>query len=624
MHTSRVNLLNVLTDEDKKKIENYVIKNATGNDADCFCGIDTYLREWAANNTKLYHLLGDKLIVEFPIAIEKDKQVLDYQISTFMGHSKFLSKFDEFIREKYNLRRKKIFGDDNTYRSNKELDDFHSTLYRLINNNTIYSKNELNFSYKYVDEETGKIIQMQEGGKPMKVLAKFVKMYPDYLSAEEFEEFRIQHSQILNDKLITGKFCLSIHPLDFMTMSDNAENWRSCMSWVHRGCYRMGTVEMMNSNNVICAYITASTPFTFEGNDKNIYEWNNKKWRQLIFATKDIIVGGKSYPYANKNSILFGIEKVRQLAKENLNWGYEFGPEKYMDMAHIHYESSIDKNRDWIAFHHTKKHNIIFSTKGMYNDMLNDKGFHYWCVRNKVKKNKVISYSGKSMCACCGDRDILLENDEYYDDDDADGWKGAGELICYDCKEDHICSYCEGFSGSRLYTFEDFFYDSTTQACKTCALERLFICPCCNKKIMVSSFYAIDQRVPYILFDTAKNETLYMHHLECSSDRGYTTNFSLEKIEELHRRFPYFHKEDERAIPLFMCQDCRDEYIEKGVFELKKYPFNEYDSWSRQFYTSTDYYTMDELINHPVFGKCLWYNVLKNNRVTEEALQSEC
>ena len=623
MHTSRVNLLNVLTDEDKKKIENYVIKYATGNDADSFCGLDTYLSEWAANNTKLYHLLGDKLIVEFPFCIEKEPKVLKYQMEVFTGGSPFLQSFEAFRREKLADMRLLAFGDRDTYRATPEINDFNDAMMILYADTMTYVKNEIDFSYKYVDADTGKAIQMQKGGKPMKILAKFVKMYPDKFSEKEFEEFRIKHSQILNDKIISGKFCLSIHPLDFMTMSDNSENWRSCMSWTGHGCYRMGTVEMMNSNNVICAYITASTPFTFTGNDKNTYEWNNKKWRQLFFATKDILVGGKSYPYTSEDSTLFGLDVLRQLAMENLNWGYQFGPERYKDMNRINYESSIDKNRDWIAYGNTHKHNIVFSTKGMYNDMLNDSSFHYWCVRNKVKKNKVISYSGKSVCACCGDRDILLENDEYYDDNEADRWKGAGELMCYDCKEDRTCGYCEGFSGSRLYSFEDFFHD-TVHACKTCALEHLFTCPCCNKKIMVSSFYAIDQRVPYILLNTAKNQTIYMHHLECFSDRGYRTGFSLEKLEELHKKFPYLHKEHEIAIPLFMCQDCRDEYIEKGIFEQKRYPFNEYDHWSREFYTSTDYYTMDELINHPVFSKCLWYNVIKNNKVTEEALQSEC
>ena len=38
-------------------------------------------------------------------------------------------------------------------------------------------------------------------------------------------------------------------------MSDNNSGWESCMSWRNNGCYRRGTVEMMNSPYVIVAYL---------------------------------------------------------------------------------------------------------------------------------------------------------------------------------------------------------------------------------------------------------------------------------------------------------------------------------------------------------------------------------
>ena len=88
-------------------------------------------------------------------------------------------------------------------------------------------------------------------------LKKFIFEHIEYFAADEWEEIRLAHSQIFNTNKMTGTLCLSIHPLDYATASDNDNGWSSCMSWRDDGCYRMGTVEMMNSPMVICAYFAS-------------------------------------------------------------------------------------------------------------------------------------------------------------------------------------------------------------------------------------------------------------------------------------------------------------------------------------------------------------------------------
>ena len=117
-------------------------------------------------------------------------------------------------------------------------------------------------------------------------------------------------------------------------MSDNNSNWQSCMNWQEEGCYRIGTVEMMNSNNVLCCYIEqGKTNWYFGGHQTaedgsiDAYIWNDKKWRILTYITKDIIMSGKSYPYNNDDYSKKIITEVRDLALKNLGWTYSFGPE---------------------------------------------------------------------------------------------------------------------------------------------------------------------------------------------------------------------------------------------------------------------------------------------------------
>ena len=70
-----------------------------------------------------------------------------------------------------------------------------------------------------------------------------------------FEKWRNAVSDLNINKDIKADLVFSIHPLDYMTMSDNNCDWSSCMSWTSHGSYSAGTIEMMNSNMAIIAYL---------------------------------------------------------------------------------------------------------------------------------------------------------------------------------------------------------------------------------------------------------------------------------------------------------------------------------------------------------------------------------
>ena len=151
------------------------------------------------------------------------------------------------------------------------------------------------------------------GCKPVKMLGKINQLM--FHLDESFENFRLAHSRILNSTKLHGQLCISIHPLDYMTMSDNDCDWDSCMSWKNEGSYRLGTVEMMNSPSVVVAYLESSTPMWLP---KGV--WNNKKWRCLFIVTPDVITSVKGYPYNSNALNAIVIEKCPSiLAKYTFN-----------------------------------------------------------------------------------------------------------------------------------------------------------------------------------------------------------------------------------------------------------------------------------------------------------------
>lgn len=445
------NLINTLSLDDKKRIENYIYTYGTRKED--FIGLNEWLKYWSQSKIKLFKLLGNRILIKEPIVYEKTERELKFQLDKLVYKNKEETIIDVIIPW-IDKNENKLINI-----SLSELSQFIQTCLNI----TVLVRDELPSAIKFKIKGQKKTFQAQKKAKPIRTLGKLISYCSSFEGYEEiaeiFEKFRIAHSLILNDKRVRANLVISIHPLDFMTMSDNASNWRSCMSWKEEGCYRIGTVEMMNSNNVLCCYLAdINTPLSFLKDYKEmeydepmesseLYTWTNKKWRQLIYCTKDIIVSGKSYPYANDDITKIIIQKVRELAQKNLGWNYVFGPERYQDMKHISSLEEMNQIRAYIHNKDTQKHNIIFDTKGMYNDMLNDHHFHYWCVRNKVKKNKIISYSGKTSCLCCGEP-VVWENEDLcstWGDPEGynDKYNNCDELICPDCWSDRNHCYCD-------------------------------------------------------------------------------------------------------------------------------------------------------------------------------------
>lgn len=408
-------ILKAITDEEKIMIENWITYHVdsnpeVSNKSEQRCSVDYLLRHWAEAKSHFFKMFGEKLILEEKISYTEDKNTLARKISkeldgykTPMGNFKY--NFYEFLSRTSNPSMSKA-------RYNF-VDMFNSA--SLVDN--VYN------GRAFILEHAGQTLKIETGCKPVKMLGKIAKMF----GIEGFEEFRIAHSQLLNTAKITGTLCLSIHPLDFMTLSDNASDWSSCMCWTD-GCHRQGTVEMMNSPNVIVAYIKSSKPMGIPGGG----EWSNKKWRELFIVDEDIITEIKPYPYINTAITRIILDKLKGMTEN---------PEAYDNKIHKHFGSIRQED----GF--TK--NFGFECYYMYNDFgaLDDGHMSYInkSIIGKSKENfaywENLSYSGYSQCVWCGGD--IDEGD--YDE----GYEGA--LICHNCVEGHYCSECGNWTDVIYY-----------------------------------------------------------------------------------------------------------------------------------------------------------------------------
>lgn len=448
----------LLPENDKKTMENYINQHANSN-IPCK-NIDDVLREWANSKQTLYHTLGDKFTVEFPI--EYNRPISDISEGCWK-ETISPSKFSTFL-------------DNLTGEFKCETNTTYTMFIHHIYNTDNMATNTINIETPILvqHKDTQKTITIRPGAKYFRALHHLVKECGGKYD-NIFEEFRIRISQITNNRSLKGTMCISIHPMDFITMSDNSYGWDSCMRWVDdTGDYRMGTVEMMNSPIVVCAYLKGNEPFDFSWNRNGEFRtWNNKKWRELFVVTPELITEIKSYPYDNEEFTKAVMDTLLALSKEND--GNEYDTEIYWT-----YSTPVNSHGTTLRFDTYEN--------GMYNDFgfyRNNKGhlMHYnsQIMENITDSIYYITYSGAKTCMICG---------TYIDDYEADPKKVVCEKHGY--YTHGTCSCC----GRRLVSDNIFYSDWTEQEyCEDCYYDNFIVDNIIDEDIPVSSsveFFLID------------------------------------------------------------------------------------------------------------------------------------
>ena len=566
-----INLIDKLTEKDKATITAYI--NKYGCVEKKFIGIEKWLENWSHSNQKLYKMLGNQFIYEIPFVYEKPEKEVERELDhLYYDENNFRSNYVRFFRES------EFITDDDQWK-----------FIKLSNINWI-AQNKVPFTIKYRKPNAKKMLQIQEGARWFRAVGQIIEYFKDDWDwdKKEFEELRKQHAIIFSEKTVKGSLCLSIHPLDFMTMSDNSLNWSSCMSWSKDGCYHVGTVEMMNSNNLICAYLKDKKPYIFDEDKTNLETgeligvWNNKKWRSLVYVTKDIIMTGKPYPYISFELRDKALEIAKELAEKNLKWTYQYGPEIYNDMIHIETNSQMKKQREWMRAKSYTKQNIIWDTKGMYNDMLNDHYTAYMCYRNKVDHTKIISVSGKCTCLSCGG-EVLEPARKTWDYNDR--YLHTGSVICDACEEEKFrCYYCK-----TIHPTENFIENSINgRICNSCFNDYLRICPCCGRPAYIDESLGRYFYNPYIY-----NKMFSKQEKEEIEEKISTYNYKIydyydDKLKNYNsaEMDKLFKKENEiTLLRIYCCTECSNKIRSmfkkeenSHLLEIKQF-WNRPDNW---------------------------------------------
>lgn len=455
-----------LTAQDKEYITKYIETwGGINSPIKLKAPLDYILQEWNKSKQTLFNIFGEKLMLEKEIQVEdgdnkKIREINNYLISLNPG-----TNFINSVR--------KLFEFNDTYFENT-----YAT-YNLTRANQLFTNRVAKeFSYRNKD---GKVIKVPEGAKVMKVLQKIAKEF----DLPDFEIFRNHISRITEIRKSKIKFTLSIHPLDYMTMSDNVNGWESCMNWTQGpGSYRAGTVEMMNSPMVVVAYITTK-PY-YPANTS--IEWTSKSWRELIIVHPNTICSVKSYPYYNIAFDKALVNWLADLVEEKTEWRYnrKKPQESLESRSYIEaWQDKEDKDNHFL---------LHFETNEMYNDFGNTDNYGIFSINPPDNKyhTSTINYSGLMTCMCCG------ENCGWYDNTEA--------VICEDCEPSTYCYCC----GERVNANDAIEVDGEW-VCEDCYND-LHRCMCCEDA-------HFDEDFTTVFVGHIENQTInvdYDEHYICS------------------------------------------------------------------------------------------------------------
>ena len=423
-----------LTAQDKEYITEYIEKwGGINAPIKLKAPLDYILREWNKSKQTLFNIFGEKLMLEKEIQVEDGDNKKIREINNYLNSTNPGTDFINSVR--------KLFTFNGTY-----FEDTYAT-YNLTQAKQLFT-NRVAKEFNYRNKD-GKIVKVPEGAKVMRVLQKIAKEF----DLPDFEIFRNHISRITEIRKSKIKFTLSIHPLDYMTMSDNANGWESCMNWTQGpGSYRAGTIEMMNSPMVVVAYITTK-PY-YPANTS--IEWTSKSWRELIIVHPNTICSVKSYPYYNIAFDKALVNWLADLVEEKTEWRYNRKkPQENLESCSDikAWQDKEDKDNYFL---------LHFETNEMYNDFGNTDNYGIFSINPPDNKYRTstINYSGLMTCMCCG------ENGYWSDDTEA--------VICEDCEPSIYCYCC----GERVYANNAIEVDGEW-VCEDCYND-LHRCMCCE------------------------------------------------------------------------------------------------------------------------------------------------
>lgn len=317
--------------------------------------------------------------------------------------------------------------------------------------------------------------------------SKIVKSFKYFIEDKQLlADLQNKASEIIQENKVEGYLTFSVHPLDFLSSSENTYNWRSCHSL--DGEYRAGNLSYMCDRGTMIVYLSGEETVKLPHFPEEVL-WNSKKWRMLLHFDQelDACFAGRQYPFFSPGAL----EKVFEIFSNNMatmhhTWGN--GPQRerwegwyndyikgYADETSgrkVHFEE--DRYYIMNGCIRDKYETVLDAPNSLhFNDITRSSCYTkpYYMYKSYFHHTPSAFRVGAAVkCLCCGEAII----------------NGDDSMMCSDCEceygnsdsdEYRTCDCC----GTRFY-YEDAWWVGDDIICPNCADRETFICDECEDR----------------------------------------------------------------------------------------------------------------------------------------------
>lgn len=482
-----------------------------------------------------------------------------------------------------------------------------------------------NFSYSDffdIDKEQSEAfksygLKIQSGLKPTRAIRKFFE-FIGATRIPDFDKLYAELTDLLSDKLLKRKMTLSIHPLDYLRMS-NGNSWDSChMIYPKKGCYHNGVQSyLMDGETMVCSLLDP------ESGEKTYLQPKINRMLFMLNNNGDILQS-RLYPQVRNQELedilakevnakiaeCYGIEDDYQVFVKDCGCNnyvesfgvhyrdyncYNYGQRiwsitgeepKRFTIGHISYclicGEANDRNNSMICYDHDMD-------KYAYYDNLEYRcpatGNRYSRIDAQLKLNPSdgLYYSIWKICKHCGN--VFFDNHVYCEecrksqqiicsvcDEIAESYSLIeDEVVCDNCIEEHysLCQECNEYHPNE----EMRYIENKGYYCENCYDNYCSYCEDCDRYFLTDCTTYIENygNVCDECYDEGDyiycEECGYYYHIDdCVNIRGdyYCEDCVYSHFVICDCCGEYFYEEDITFIgDMRLCDDCVEENSER-------------------------------------------------------------
>ena len=341
--------------------------------------------------------------------------------------------------------------------------------------------------------------------------SKVIKSFKYFIEDEKLlHDLQDKASIIIQENKVSGYLTFSIHPLDFLSSSENTYNWRSCHAL--DGEYRAGNLSYMCDPNTMIVYLAPEEKAHLPHFPVSV-PWNNKKWRVLLHFSDNLqaCFAGRQYPFFSPGALGAIYEVFYEHLVPTYNEWFTGAQKKeqwsgWLNDYITSFEYSTGDSTEIkdgycvIGGHIYDIYSIVKDAEGSkhFNDVIHSSCYNnpYYMFQSKWHSKSLSFTIGSAVkCVKCGEN--FIDGDDSmmchrceceFGDSDSDSyrtcdccgtrfwyedgqWVGEDDFLCPSCveKETFSCEACR----IRTYNSEQHWDEKTSQyICNYCFNER--------------------------------------------------------------------------------------------------------------------------------------------------------